>query len=91
MKNTKGSLQSIVARPSRLQIKGRSERTAAGVGIFLLEKHLAIDKIGDCKAGILDLRKRDLLVYDALPPNVQAMVTSELAWDVVFRDEKKAA
>jgi hypothetical protein len=67
-------------------------RTAAGVGIFLLESHLAVGEFADCKAGILDLRKRDLLVYDAVPRNVQAMVTSELAWvDSFFATQKKAA
>jgi hypothetical protein len=58
----------------------------------LLETHLAAGEFADCKAGILDLRKRDLLVYDILPPNVEAMATSELAWaDGFFKAQKKAA
>jgi hypothetical protein len=67
-------------------------RIAAGVGIYLLRTHLACGEFADCDAGVLDLRRRDLFVYDALPLNVQAMVASELAWAAsFFKLQKKAA
>ncbi len=67
-------------------------KTVAGVGIYLLEKHLCVGDFADCKGGILDLRKRELLVADALPANVEAMVTSEFAWlDSFFKPYAKAA
>jgi hypothetical protein len=67
-------------------------RTAAGVGIYLLQKHLCQGDFADCKGGILDLRRRELFVSDALPANVEAMVTTELAWlDGFFKVHKKAA
>jgi hypothetical protein len=67
-------------------------RTAAGVGIYLLQKHLCIGDFADCKGGILDLRRRELFVSDALPANIEAMVTSEFAWlDGFFKTESEAA
>jgi hypothetical protein len=67
-------------------------RTAAGVGIYLLEKHLCVKSFASCKAGILDLRKGELLVADALPANIEAIVTSEFAWlDGFFQAQSKAA
>jgi hypothetical protein len=67
-------------------------RTAAGVGIYLLEKHLCVGDFADCKGGILDLRKRELFLADALPANIEAMVTSEFAWlDNFFKAHSKAA
>jgi hypothetical protein len=67
-------------------------RTAAGVGIFLLQKHLCLGDFAECKGGILDLRRRELFVSDALPSNIAAMVTSELAWlDGFFKAQSEAA
>jgi hypothetical protein len=67
-------------------------RNVAGVGIYLLEKHLCIGDFAHCKAGILDLRRRELFAADALPPNIEAMVTSEFAWlDGFFKAYSKAA
>jgi hypothetical protein len=67
-------------------------RTAAGVGIYLLKKYLCIDAFAPCKSGILDLRKGDLLVADALPANIEAIVRSEFAWlDSFFQAHSKAA
>jgi hypothetical protein len=67
-------------------------RTVAGVGIYFFEKHLCVGDFADCKGGILDLRRRELFVADALPPNVEAMVTSEFAWlDGFFKAYGKAA
>jgi len=67
-------------------------RTVAGVGIFLLEKNLCVGDFAHCKAGILDLRKREIYVTDALPANIEAMVQSEFAWlDGFFKQYSKAA
>jgi hypothetical protein len=70
----------------------RLTRTVAGVGIYLLQKHLCKDAFKDCKAGMLDLRKGELYLADALPPTIEAMVTSEFAWlDSFFKSYKTAA
>jgi hypothetical protein len=67
-------------------------RTVAGVGIYLLQKHLCVGDFADCKGGILDLRRRELFLSDALPANVESMVTSEFAWlDGFFKLQSKAA
>jgi hypothetical protein len=67
-------------------------RTVAGVGIYLLEKHLCVGDWAHCKAGILDLRKGAMYTADALPRNVEAMATSEFAWlDGFFEQFTKAA
>jgi hypothetical protein len=67
-------------------------RIVAGVGIYLLEKGLCTGEYENCKAGILDLRRSSLFVYDALPRSVQTMVTTELAWaDSFFKTHAKAA
>lgn len=67
-------------------------RTAAGVGIYLLQNHLCKEGFADCRAGVLDLRKRNLFIADALPPNMGAIVASELAWaDGFFKAQKAAA
>lgn len=67
-------------------------RTVAGVGIYLLQKNLCVGESAHCKAGILDLRKGELYVADALPANVEAMVASEFAWlDGFFKQYSKAA
>lgn len=67
-------------------------RTIAGVGIYLLQKELCQGEFSDCKPGILDLRKRQLYLAEALPASIEAMVTSELAWlDRFFKTYSKAA
>jgi hypothetical protein len=67
-------------------------RTVAGVGIYLLQTNLCVGEFAECKAGILDLRKKELYVADAFPANVEAMVTSEFAWlDGFFKQYSKAA
>lgn len=67
-------------------------RTAAGVGIYLLEKHLCINEFAGCKAVVVDLRKGTTFAADALPANIEPMVTSELAWlDSFFKIKSKAA
>jgi hypothetical protein len=67
-------------------------RTAAGVGIYLLEKHLCVDAFASCKGGILDLRKGELLVADVLPANIEAIIRGEFAWlDSFFQAYSKAA
>jgi hypothetical protein len=73
--------------------KGSSlTKTVAGVGIYLLEKHLCVGEFADCKAAILDVRKRELNVADLHRPSYQAMVASEFAWlDSFFELHSKAA
>lgn len=66
-------------------------RTVAGVGIYLLGR-LCQGDFAHCKPGILDLRKRELYLSDALPPNIEPIVTSELAWlDGFVQAHSKAA
>jgi hypothetical protein len=66
-------------------------RTVAGVGIYLLGR-LCQGDFAHCKPGILDVRKRELYLSDALPPNIEPIVTSELAWlDGFFQAHSKAA
>jgi hypothetical protein len=55
-------------------------RKVAGVGIYLLQKHLCVADLTDCTAGILDLRKAELYTADALPGNIEAMINAEFAW-----------
>jgi hypothetical protein len=72
--------------------KATLTKTAAGVGLYLLEKHLCVGDFVDCKAGILDVRKRELLVAEKHRPSYQAMVASEFAWlDSFFESHIKAA
>ena len=67
-------------------------RVVAGVGIYLIQKTICVGDFADCKGGILDLRKRELYVADALPTNVEAMIASEFAWlDGFFSAHSKAA
>jgi hypothetical protein len=64
----------------------------AGVGIYMMQKHLAAGDYSDCSCGLLDLRKRRLFVTDSLPPGIPAMVSSEFAWvDNFFEQVAKAA
>jgi hypothetical protein len=67
-------------------------RNAAGVGIYLLQKHLCVGEFANCKSGILDLRKGELFLADALPSHIEAMVASEFAWlDGFFKSYSEAA
>lgn len=67
-------------------------RDAVGVGIHLLQTHLCEGEFADCKGGILDLRKRNLFIADAMPANIAAMIATEFAWtDGFFKAHKKAA
>ncbi len=64
----------------------------AGIGVYLLQHHLALGEFGDCSAAILDLRKGKLFVADAIPRQIPAMVSSEFAWvDIFFHEAAKAA
>jgi hypothetical protein len=50
------------------------------------------DNFADRKPAILDLRKGELYVADALPANIEEMVRTELAWlDGFFKSYSKAA
>jgi hypothetical protein len=67
-------------------------RSVAGCGLYLLQQHLCVGEFADCTPVILDLRKRELFVAEALPPMVGRMVASELAWaDEFFKGAAKAA
>lgn len=67
-------------------------KAAVWAGLYLLEKHLCVDDFSHCKAGLLDLRKGDLLVADAIPSSMKIVIDSELAWiDNFFKEHSKAA
>jgi hypothetical protein len=64
----------------------------AGVGIYLMQQYLPLDKFINCRCTILDLRKNKLFISDKLPARVASMVASEFAWvDQFFETAKKAA
>jgi hypothetical protein len=64
----------------------------AGCGIYLLKQNLCVGEYADCVPAILDLRRRDLFIADAMPPMLAATVASELAWaDGFFNMFTKAA
>lgn len=65
---------------------------AAGVGAYLLSSHLCQGEFANCKGAVLDLRKKGLFLYDALPPAIPIIVATEFAWaDAFFKSQKKAA
>jgi|SRR5882757_3355221 hypothetical protein len=67
-------------------------RNVAGCGLYLMKQYLCIGEFADCVPAILDLRKRELFIADALPPMIGPMVASELAWaDGFFKAYSKAA
>jgi len=71
-------------------------KSSVMLGNHLIKKHLCVGDYADCKAGILDLRKKELLLVDSGTPQVlDMMVASEFAWaDSFFKaqdDATKAA
>jgi len=71
---------------------GTLNRTIAGAGIYLIQEYLCRAEFGDCEGAVLDLRKRELYLAAAIPPNIPMIVASELAWvDGFFKAHKKAA
>lgn len=66
---------------------------AVMLGTHLIQKHLCVGDFADCKAGILDLRRRELLVVNAGTPAVmEVMVATEFAWiDAFFKAHEDAA
>jgi hypothetical protein len=64
----------------------------AGVGIYLMQKHLLSGEFADCACVILDLRKGRPFITDRLPAQIPMMVSSEFAWvDNFFEQFAKAA
>jgi hypothetical protein len=63
------------------------------LGNYLIQKHLCVGEFVDCKAGILDLRKKELLLADTGSPQVmEMMIASEFAWiDSYFKSQEDAA
>lgn len=55
-------------------------RTAVTVGNRLIQKNLCVGEFADCKAGILDLRKRELLLTEGNEVVMDLMVSSEFAF-----------
>lgn len=62
------------------------------LGNHLIQKHLCIGEFADCKAGILDLRKKELMLVDRGSPQVMdMMISSEFAWVDSFFKAQEAA
>ncbi len=61
------------------------------LGNHLMQKHLCVGEFADCRAGILDLRKKELLVVDGTPQVLDMMVASEFAWIDSFFKAQEAA
>lgn len=55
-------------------------KNVAGCGLYLMQQHLCVEEFAKCVPAILDLRKRELFIARAVPPMIEAMVASELAW-----------
>jgi hypothetical protein len=67
-------------------------RNSVILGNYLMQKHLCVGEFADCRAGILDLRKKELLVVDGTPKVMDLMVASEFAWvDSFFKAQAEAA
>ncbi|WP_234678913.1 hypothetical protein [Bradyrhizobium monzae] len=67
-------------------------KNVAGCGLYLMKQNLCVGDFADCTPAILDLRKRELFIADALPPMIAPMVASELAWvDGFFKAYRRAA
>lgn len=66
--------------------------TIAGIGIYLMQRHLAVGEYQDCACTMLDIRKSQLFVSDKLPSQIPLMVSSEFAWaDNFFEQQEQAA
>jgi hypothetical protein len=55
-------------------------RTAVTVGHRLIQKHLCTGAFEDCKASILDLRKKQLLTVEGDTLVMDLMISGEFAW-----------
>lgn len=67
-------------------------KTAIAIGERLIEKHLCLHEHADCKAGILDLRRKAVLDHTPDDIAIDLMIASEFAWiDTFFQAHKEAA
>lgn len=55
-------------------------RTAVTVGNRLIQKNLCVGQFGDCKAAILDLRKKQLLTIEGNELVMDLMISGEFVW-----------
>jgi hypothetical protein len=65
-------------------------KTAIAIGERLIEKHLCVGEFKDCKAGILDLRRREVLDHAADDIAMDLMIAGEFAWIDAFFQAHKA-
>lgn len=63
------------------------------MGTHLIQKYLCVGDYADCQAGILDLRKKHLLVVDPrLGSTLETMLASEFAWaDSFFKTQSASS
>jgi hypothetical protein len=64
-------------------------KTAIGVGERLIEKHLCVGKFSSCKAGILDLRRKEVLDHSSDDQAMDILIAGEFAWADAFFQTKK--
>jgi hypothetical protein len=66
-------------------------KTAIGIGERLIEKHLCVGSYSDCKAGILDLWRKAVLVHEPDDIAMDLMIAGEFAWiDGFFQAQKES-
>jgi hypothetical protein len=68
------------------------KQMTAGVGIYLMQKYLAVGAYGDCSCAILDLRKGRMFLAVKISTQIPLIVSSEFAWvDNFFTQLEEAA
>jgi hypothetical protein len=66
-------------------------KTAVTLGNHLIQKHLCVGDFADCTAGILDLRKKELLDIQGNDQVMDLLISSEFAWIDNFFFAREAA
>ena len=67
-------------------------KSAISLGNRIMQKYLAIGDFAECKVGILDLRKREVLSPSADPVAMDLLLDSEFGWvDSFFEGQKDQA
>ncbi|ARQ01509.1 hypothetical protein [Pseudorhodoplanes sinuspersici] len=64
-------------------------RSAVSLGKRMMEKHLAVGDFADCKVGILDLRKREVLSPQLDELAMDLLLDSEFGWIDSFFEARK--
>lgn len=65
-------------------------KSAVSLGKRMMEKSLAVGDFADCRVGILDLRKREVLSPQADPIAMDLLLDSEFGWiDSFFEGQKE--